>query len=76
MGTAGYPLDHATLDLHGTGRGVQHLRGVLVTAGALPERDGQLHALVRAIVSLISDVREPDDRFEATVLVAAIGEWL
>lgn len=59
------PLDHATLDaVGGTKRGrafaIEHLRQLLVTCGALPERDRHLARLEIALEELIQ-AAHPED---------------
>ncbi|WP_146178139.1 hypothetical protein [Nonomuraea fuscirosea] len=55
------PLAHATLDQHGSSRSIDHLRGLLVAAHALPARDEHLVRL-EAFARTIADSVDPDDR--------------
>ncbi|MFC8669576.1 hypothetical protein [Streptomyces sp. NPDC057199] len=71
LGTDDEPLDHATLDEHGASGDIQHLRSVLVTAGALPPRDEHFLALERTLAHLIATLSHPDDR----TLLQAFAQW-
>ncbi|MGH3736654.1 MAG: hypothetical protein ACRDT6_13740 [Micromonosporaceae bacterium] len=56
------PLTHAALDELPDGKPLQHLRSVLVAAGALSPRDEHLIRLEHWITSTIADRDDPDER--------------
>lgn len=61
LGTEEFPVDHNTLDRYPSSRVIDYLRGVLVTAGALPDRDEQMAALDRSLTKIFADVANVDD---------------
>lgn len=65
------PLSHATLDAHASRAAAEHLRSLLVAAGALPARDEHLHRLQNFIVALLDTV---DSRADRQVL-SAYSRW-
>lgn len=64
-------LSHDTLDEHAGQHSVEHLRSLLVAAGALPARDERLARLQRFTTELLDAVNEPGDRR----LLAAFTRW-
>jgi hypothetical protein len=64
------PLSHQTLD-NNPSRSVEHLRALLVAAGALPARDEHLARLHRFADHLAAGIDHADDRH----LVAAFARW-
>ncbi|MCH0541236.1 hypothetical protein I3F58_17015 [Streptomyces sp. MUM 203J] len=71
LGTDGFPVDHSTLDQYPRSRAIDYLRGVLVTAGALPHRDEQMVALHRSLSEIFNSISDSDDR----KLLQAFTQW-
>ncbi|MGW4216044.1 hypothetical protein ACWEJZ_03315 [Streptomyces bacillaris] len=71
LGTDGFPVEHSTLDQYPRSKAVDYLRGVLITAGALPHRDEQMVALQQSLAEIFDDVPEADDR----KLLQAFAQW-
>ncbi|ROQ34632.1 hypothetical protein EDD98_3680 [Streptomyces sp. PanSC19] len=71
LGTEGFPVDHSTLDQYPRSPAVDYLRGVLVTARALPHRDEQMVALHRSLTEIFESVSDADDR----KLLQAFTQW-
>lgn len=66
------PVTHATLDrLAVPARTVAHLRGILASAGALPQRDEYLAALEHWILKATARITDPDER----ALVRQFAAW-
>ncbi|MGW0885947.1 hypothetical protein [Streptomyces sp. NPDC002671] len=71
LGADGCPVEHVTLDQYGANRAVRYLRGVLVTAGALPQRDERMVALEQSLEEIIESLADTDDQ----KLVRAYARW-
>lgn len=56
------PLTHATLDSQPAGMSIEHLRRLLVAAGALPERNEHLARLEHFTATLLDSVSNVEDR--------------
>jgi hypothetical protein len=65
------PLSHDTLDEHAGTWSVEHLRTLLVAAGALPERDETLARLHRFVDQLTGSIADPGGQR----LVRAFARW-
>ncbi|MFC4004601.1 hypothetical protein ACFS2C_19260 [Prauserella oleivorans] len=65
------PLSHDCLDAQAGLWSVEHLRTLLVAAGALPERDENLARLQRFVNELVDGVAHPGDRR----LLHAFARW-
>jgi hypothetical protein len=67
LASGAVPLTHEGLDEHGHGHTVEHLRALLVHAGALPRRDPDLarfeHWIKAKLAALPAEVARPVERF-------------
>ncbi|HSI92255.1 MAG TPA: hypothetical protein VK925_02095, partial [Jiangellaceae bacterium] len=62
VATGAVPLTHGGLDGYGPNRSVDHLRAVLVAAGALPDEDRSIDRLERFASDLLATVADSGDR--------------
>jgi len=65
------PLSHQSLDEQPFSYSIEHLRALLVAAGALPARDEHLTRLQRYATDLAANADDPDDRR----LLARFARW-
>ncbi|BAC67866.1 MULTISPECIES: hypothetical protein [Streptomyces] len=70
IATAECSLDHESLDAR-TDKAVEHLRAILVAAGALPRRDEQLVAAERWIAAAVAAIADLSDRHT----IQAFATW-
>jgi hypothetical protein len=66
-----HQLSHDGLDQHAASWSTEHLRALLVAAGALPERDENVARLHRFVADLADPARNPCDRR----LLSAFARW-
>ncbi len=62
LGTGRLPLSHAGLDELPAGKPIEHLRAMLVSTGALPNRDENLARLEHWITRTLAERDDPDQR--------------
>jgi hypothetical protein len=69
------PLTHADLDAQPPGMSIEHLRRMLVSAGALPERNEHLARLEHFATTLLNSVKNAEDQrilFDQSVVVTLV----
>jgi hypothetical protein len=62
LGTGRRPLTHQALDELPPGKPVEHLRAILVSVGALPDRDEHMARLERWTARIIASRADPDEQ--------------